>query len=265
MLSRLRPLPVVGLPVPEQQVSEPVPRWQREHILLQFHHGPPPFTIRRLGFSLSTAEELDTSTSTSSPASPHHHRHSHTNLAPLPCAGFRRETNNAHAGPSHGIASLSISRPNGEEEEEKRREKKGRNFLFFTPHHHLRQRRSTLPSRRGNRSTPSVCVCRGSTTCAVTAREQLVVSVGSITCSGSGSILPARATHERTLCQRVLRTVLHSRNNQKKKATANRPPPPHPSRPHPTPPVPLFHYPKQMEHHLRPCAIKTASNLTFID
>lgn len=35
-------LPVVGLPVPEQQVSEPVPRGQREHLLLQLNHGPPP-------------------------------------------------------------------------------------------------------------------------------------------------------------------------------------------------------------------------------
>lgn len=34
-------LPVVGLPVPEQQVSEPVPRGQGEHLLLQFDHGPP--------------------------------------------------------------------------------------------------------------------------------------------------------------------------------------------------------------------------------
>lgn len=34
-------LPVVGLPVPEQQVSEPVPRGQGEHLLLQFNHGPP--------------------------------------------------------------------------------------------------------------------------------------------------------------------------------------------------------------------------------
>lgn len=34
-------LPVVGLPVSEQQVSEPVPRWQREHLLLQFDHCPP--------------------------------------------------------------------------------------------------------------------------------------------------------------------------------------------------------------------------------
>lgn len=33
--------PVVGLPVPEQQVSEPVPRGQGEHLLLQLHHGPP--------------------------------------------------------------------------------------------------------------------------------------------------------------------------------------------------------------------------------
>lgn len=35
-------LPVVGLPIPEQQVSKPVPRGQREHLLLQFDHGPPP-------------------------------------------------------------------------------------------------------------------------------------------------------------------------------------------------------------------------------
>lgn len=35
-------LPVVGLPVPEQQVSKPVPRGQREHLLLQFDHGAPP-------------------------------------------------------------------------------------------------------------------------------------------------------------------------------------------------------------------------------
>ncbi len=34
-------LPVVGLPVPEQQVSKPVPRGQREHLLLQFDHGAP--------------------------------------------------------------------------------------------------------------------------------------------------------------------------------------------------------------------------------
>lgn len=34
-------LPVVGLPVPEQQVSEPVPRGKGEHLLLQFNHGPP--------------------------------------------------------------------------------------------------------------------------------------------------------------------------------------------------------------------------------
>lgn len=34
------PLPVVGLPIPEQQVSEPVPRGQGEHLLLQFDHGP---------------------------------------------------------------------------------------------------------------------------------------------------------------------------------------------------------------------------------
>lgn len=32
-------LPVVSLPVPEQQVSEPVPWGQREHLLLQFDHG----------------------------------------------------------------------------------------------------------------------------------------------------------------------------------------------------------------------------------
>lgn len=34
-------LPIVCLPVPEQQVSEPVPRGQGEHLLLQFNHGPP--------------------------------------------------------------------------------------------------------------------------------------------------------------------------------------------------------------------------------
>lgn len=31
-------LPVIGLPVPKQQVSESVPRGQREHLLFQFDH-----------------------------------------------------------------------------------------------------------------------------------------------------------------------------------------------------------------------------------
>lgn len=35
-------LPVISLPVPEQQVSEPVPRGQREHLLFKFNHGSPP-------------------------------------------------------------------------------------------------------------------------------------------------------------------------------------------------------------------------------
>lgn len=44
MMQLAASLPVVGLPVPEQQVSEPVPRGQGKHILLQFDHRPPPYS-----------------------------------------------------------------------------------------------------------------------------------------------------------------------------------------------------------------------------
>lgn len=104
-------LPVVGLPVPEQQVSEPVPRWQREHVLLQFHHGPPPLESGDLAFHCKIDEELDP------PYPASRLPHSHTNLAPLPCAVFKREINNAHAGPSHGIAKWARGR-GGEKKEE---------------------------------------------------------------------------------------------------------------------------------------------------
>lgn len=67
-------LPVVGLPVPKQQVSEPVPRRQGEHILLQFDHGPPLESEDRFKCELHLhAEEVDPFPTK-------------TNFAPLPSA-----------------------------------------------------------------------------------------------------------------------------------------------------------------------------------
>lgn len=115
-------LPVVGLPVPEQQVSEPVPRWQREHILLQFHHGPPPLESGDLAFHCKIAEELDPPRPpTPPPASP-----THTPTWLLFRALYSKERLTTRT-----LVHLMAS-PNGQEEEgRKKKKKKKHNFFFF--------------------------------------------------------------------------------------------------------------------------------------
>lgn len=89
MMQLAASLPVVGLPVPEQQVSEPVPRGQREHLLLQFDHGPPPHSPKTdiTANCTSTPRRWTPQKSTSL----------------LFLLLFKTEINNEHIDTSHGI------------------------------------------------------------------------------------------------------------------------------------------------------------------
>lgn len=129
MMQLAAPLPVVGLPVPEQQVSEPVPRGQGEHLLLQFDHGPPPPHSPKTDITANC-----TSTPRRwNPKNP-------TSLLFLLL--FKTEINNEHIDTSHGIVFDLPSKW-----------KKNKYFFRFG---HPSQCSSTFSSRRGNRSSSSV-------------------------------------------------------------------------------------------------------------
>lgn len=121
-------LPVVGLPVPEQQVSEPVPRRQGEHLLLQFDHGPP---------RSPETDRIANCTSTPRRWTP---------LKPTPLLFlllFKTEINNEHIDTSHGIVFDLLQ--NG-------KKKKNQLLSFWAPVTMQRY----FSSRRGNRSSSSV-------------------------------------------------------------------------------------------------------------
>lgn len=147
-------LPVVGLPVPEQQVSEPVPRGQREHLLLQFDHGPPP----------QSPETDITANRTSTPRR-------WTPLKSTPFLFrllFKTEINNEHIDTPHGIV---FDFPP---------EQKNQLLSFWAPV----TMQLYFSARRGNRSRMFIRRCVGEAALTVTAGEQLVVSLNT-------SILPA--------------------------------------------------------------------------
>lgn len=129
MMQLAASLPVVGLPVPEQQVSEPVPRGQREHLLLQFDHGPPPHSPK--------TDITANCTSTPRRCTPQ----KSTSLLFLLL--FKTEINNEHIDTSHGIV---FDLP----------PKWGKKIYTSFVFGHRSQCSSTFSSRRGNRSSSSV-------------------------------------------------------------------------------------------------------------